>query len=170
MSAVACANKPSHISVHFVTRTVKNGANARICMKNKNSNWKKNSSNRNNHVDFGLFFVIWRKKSGANLLPTWLSCLAWKVSNLPVKNRQLNYWKDVIIWIIRKIRGKNVDSNEKIICAEAVVINWANFSYVLKKFDDIVLEHRNLTRFRKRVKIDSTVEVVQRFDFVHNFV
>ena len=45
-----------------------------------------------------------------------------------------------------------------------------NFSYVLKKFDDIVLEHRNLTRFRKRVKIDSTVEVVQRFDFVHNFV
>ena len=119
-------------------------------------------------LDFHLWFdekIVW-----ANLFPTWLSCLAWKVSNLPVKNRQLNYWKDVIIWIIRKIRGKNVDSNEKIICAEAVVINWANFSYVLKKFDDIVLEHRNLTRFRKRVKIDSTVEVVQRFDFVHNFV
>ena len=103
----------------------------------------------------------------ANLLPTWLSCLAWKVRNLPVKTRQmkrcnyLNYSRN---------QRKNVNSNEEIVCAEAVVINWANFPYVLKKFDDIVLEHCNLTRFWKRVKVDSTGEVVQTFDFIHNFV
>ena len=90
--AVACPNKPSHISILFVRRTVQKK------LRTRGSVWKIEKQKYlkeklvKSQQSCGFWTVLCdltKKIVRANLLPTWLIYLSWKVRNLPVKIRQM---------------------------------------------------------------------------------